>query len=262
MDPQLRTVLVRGCQLAFLEVGTGEPVVFVHGAYSDHRAWSAQFSALTHSYRCVFIDQRYFGQTTGSDTQPYSLASHAADLAEFIDLAAGGAAHVVGTSYGSGVALACAVWSVSRVRSLFLNEPALPSIVTQAEDLATLASARERLGPAIEALTRGDHVRSVELFCDWTSFPGGFQTLPLHLNAPASRLAAEDLGSIRVPTTFSAGTETIPFFRVQVEAAHRAVVHSRLVAIDHAHHGAPFEYPDRFNAALEEHLSDAASPAA
>lgn len=260
-------------RLAYVESGDGEAVLFVHGAFSDHRFWTHQLSDLSSSHRCIAVDQRYCGQSWVSPVDNYSLITHASDLAAFVDQVFTRPVHVVASSYGSAVALA---WAAARPRlcaSLFLNEPALPSLVTRAEDLVTLKRARADLAPVVEALTAGDAIRAVELFCDWTSFPGGFKTLPPEvqamfaenartitpaLTAPQPTVQPKDLASINVPVTFTAGDRTTPFFSVQVHAAVRAIRHARLVQIPNSHHAAPFENPVAFNRALRDHLRAAA----
>lgn len=263
-------------RLAYFESGAGEPVVFVHGAISDHRYWAAQIPAFEKDHRCLAIDQRYFGSSWAEPADSYSLSTHANDLGEFVSAVARRPAHVVATSYGSAVALAWAASHPQDCASLFLNEPALPSIVTQADDLAVLRRAREDLAAVATALGAGDAALAVSHFCDWTAFPGAFATMPrevqavfldnartlsLAFAAPPPRLGPNDLSSIVAPVTFTAGAHTTPFFRVQVEAAHRALPQSRLIGMPNSHHAAPLQNPGAFNAALREHLGASPSPA-
>src|SRR6266478_5471446 len=91
VPPALRQAKVTGVDLTYLEQGRGAPVVFVHGAFSDYRAWEGQREAVAQSYRYIALTQRYFGVSAWPDGgEMYSLATHAADLATFIrDLNAG-----------------------------------------------------------------------------------------------------------------------------------------------------------------------------
>ena len=265
----LRYVPVNGTRIAYLDVGTGEPVVFVHGAISDSRFWAPQVAALSHRYRCIALDQRYFGQSWPDAGQQLSLSTHADDLCHFLGAVASGPVHVVATSYGAAVALAGAVASPNQFGSLFLNEPSLASLVTEIEDIAVLSQARRALTPAAAALAAKDLATAVELFCDWTAFPGAFsfiseefkvmfhqnaRSLALQLAAPPPAVTAAQIAQLNMPVVFTVGEKTTPFFAVQVRAAHRAIAHSNLISIPGAHHGASFENPTAFNEALIAHL--------
>ncbi len=260
---------LKSARLAYVEAGTGDPVVLVHGAFSDHRFWAMQIQELAKTHRCLAIDLRYYGASWMEPADAYSLTTHAEEISEFIASVAGAPAHVVATSYGSAVALVWAAANPQACASLFLNEPALVSLVTQAEDLAVLRRARAAWAPVFAALADGDSVLAVRLFCDWTAFPDGFESLPadvqaifidnartvsLAFTAPPPKVVANDLRCITVPVTLSVGARTSPFFLVQVQAAHRALAQSRLVEIADSHHAAPLQSAAAFNNALRHHL--------
>ena len=83
--PPLRHLRVNGVELSYSEQGTGAPVVFVPGAFSDLRIWEAQSQAVAQQYRFIADNQRYHGTAPWPDEgQHYATATHAADLAAFI----------------------------------------------------------------------------------------------------------------------------------------------------------------------------------
>ena len=93
-----------------VEEGSGETIVFVHGALSDLRTWDAIREDVAKKYRVVAYTQRYFG--TGpwqDDGKGFGVATHADDLAKFIAALDAGPVHVVGWSYGGQVAATAAV---------------------------------------------------------------------------------------------------------------------------------------------------------
>src|SRR5215510_303298 len=47
-----------GASLAYVEHGSGVPVVFVHGASGDWRSWSAHLAAFAPKYRAVSYSRR------------------------------------------------------------------------------------------------------------------------------------------------------------------------------------------------------------
>lgn len=270
MSADLLYAHVNGTRLTYFQSGSGEPVLFVHGAIADHRTWSPQVPVVSERYRSIALDQRYFGYSWPGGGHKFALETHAADLCQFLQTVVRESVHAVATSYGSGVVLASAVESPSFFKSLFLNEPVLASLVTDPEDLSVLARARKDLAPVAAALSEQNLSKAVELFCNWIMFDGAFEslseefktmlldnarTVALQLAAPRPTVTAAQIAQLNMPVTFTVGANTIPFFAVQVRAAHRALPHSRVLTIPDAHHAAHFESPAAFNAALLTHLA-------
>lgn len=270
--PRLKHAVVQGFTLNYLEQGQGVPVVFVHGAFSDHRNWEAQRSAISKRYRYIALDQRYFGTAPWLDNAAkYSVATHASDLATFIQHLNVGPVHVVGWSYGGAVALVLASQRPDLIQSLFLNEPALGSIVSDPAEQKTLAEERRGTAPAVAASRSNDQPHAVQLFADWVNDqPGSFQalpmpmrnvhlenarTLPAHFAAPLPpAIACAQLGQLKVPVTIATGQQTRPFFAILANAAHRCISGSQLIVIPNSRHMAPAQNPPAFNAALLAHL--------
>ena len=94
--PPLRHLRVNGVELSYSEQGTGAPVVFVHGAFSNLRIWEAQRQAVAQQYRFIPDNRRYHGTAPWPDEgQHYAAATHAADLAAFIRQLNAGSVHLV-----------------------------------------------------------------------------------------------------------------------------------------------------------------------
>jgi hypothetical protein len=99
--PAVKEVEVNGVRLQYWDQGSGEPVVFVHGVISDHRAWEPVRDEIARKYRFIALTQRYFG--TGSwkdDGKEFSVATFSNDLAQFITSLNAGPVHLVGWSFG------------------------------------------------------------------------------------------------------------------------------------------------------------------
>ena len=112
-----REVEVNGVRLQYIEQGSGEPIVFVHGAPSDLRAWEPVREEIAKRYRFIAYTQRYFGTETWPDEgKNFSVTTLADDLAKFIKALNAGPVHLVGWSYGGLVAVTAAVSDPSLVR--------------------------------------------------------------------------------------------------------------------------------------------------
>jgi pimeloyl-ACP methyl ester carboxylesterase len=114
-----------GAELEYEVSGTGEPVIFIHGAFiaDTFRPLLAEPS-LAGSYRLILYHRRgYAGSSRVS--APVSVARQAADCRALVHHLSAERAHVVGHSYGGDVALQLALDSPGVVYSLALLEPGL-----------------------------------------------------------------------------------------------------------------------------------------
>jgi pimeloyl-ACP methyl ester carboxylesterase len=272
MSAELHRLSVGGTELRYVDAGSGETVVLVHGAVSDHRFWRAQLVALAPSYRCIALDQRYFGPAPWPDDgSNYSLSTHSEDLAGFIrQVARDLPVHLVGTSYGSTVALHVVLHRDELVRSLFLYEPSLSGVVEDPRLLAEIAMERKGLSPAIEAQSVGDIDGAVRGFVEWITrdprgldaFPAEFRsmvddnarTFDLHLKAPPVMISRADFRRLRVPLTLVHGAETRRVYAIVTETLHSLVPGSSAFVIPGAHHVGPVVKAAEFNALLLAHL--------
>jgi alpha/beta hydrolase fold len=78
-----KEVDVNGVRLHYIEQGSGEPIVFVHGTPHDLRAWEPVKEAIAKRYRFIAYSQRYFGTEPWPDKgKNFGVATHAGDLAK------------------------------------------------------------------------------------------------------------------------------------------------------------------------------------
>ncbi|MBK3640314.1 alpha/beta fold hydrolase [Streptomyces sp. MBT33] len=86
--------------LAYLDTGSGDPVVLLHPGYVDHRVWRDQIPALAAEYRVIAPDTRGHGSSANA-TGPFRWADDLAGLLRHLDA---GPAVVVGVSMGGMIA--------------------------------------------------------------------------------------------------------------------------------------------------------------
>ncbi|MEV5953220.1 alpha/beta hydrolase [Streptomyces sp. NPDC051987] len=86
--------------LAYLDTGSGDPVVLLHAGYVDHRFWYRQLPALTDRYRVIASDVRGHGFSANA-SRPFRWAD---DLAELLRRLDAGPAVLVGVSMGGVIA--------------------------------------------------------------------------------------------------------------------------------------------------------------
>ncbi|MFE6617636.1 alpha/beta fold hydrolase [Streptomyces sp. NPDC057740] len=86
--------------LAYLDTGTGDPVVLLHSGYVDHRVWREQIPVLAADHRVIALDVRGHGASANA-SMPFRWADDVAALLRHLDA---GPAVLVGLSMGGLIA--------------------------------------------------------------------------------------------------------------------------------------------------------------
>jgi pimeloyl-ACP methyl ester carboxylesterase len=137
-----------GTTLAYDRLGDGPPVVLVSGGSVDRTSNAGLAEQLADAHRVYNYDRR--GRGDSGDSPPYAIEREVEDIAAVLE-AAGGSAHLYGSSSGGGLAMHAAAAGLP-VRRLALWEP--PYNVNGRPDLpADTASVYREL---VEAGRRGD----------------------------------------------------------------------------------------------------------
>ena len=180
--PFVRQVHVNGVDLSYVEQGEGDPVVFVHGAFSDHRYWEPQRHAIAEHYRFIAYDWRYHGPGNWLDEgQQYIIPVHALDLAGLIKQLHAAPAHLVALSAGAIPATLIAVEYPELVRTLTLVEPALTALTADLPEAKSAAETRSAATkPVIAAAKAGDAALAARLLFELVNNqgPGSFDRQP------------------------------------------------------------------------------------
>ena len=99
----MEVIRANGLEIAYERVGEGPPLVFVHGAASDARAWQPQLAALADEFEVVAWDEPGAGRSSDLPAD-FDVADYANCLATLIKALELGPAHVAGLSWGGTVA--------------------------------------------------------------------------------------------------------------------------------------------------------------
>ena len=275
--PSAKEIEVNGVRLAFVEQGSGEPMVFVHGAFSDLRVWEPIREEIAKRYQFIAYTQRYFGiGPWPDDGKNFSVATDADDLVKFITSLNIGPVHLVTRSRGGAVATAAALKNPSLVRTLTLHEPALLSVLPaeSEEGKAAREDRKKFVDPAVAAAAKaGDSIQAVRLFFQGVYQLGadGFdrlpqasrtmlldnaRTAPLLFGSPAApSITCDMLKAFNIPTLVTHGGKTHAYYKLINEGVARCVPRARQVVFPNLVHDAPSRDPAAFIAALFEFLS-------
>ena len=123
-----RYLEVDGERIHVIERGTDGPrVLLLHGYASNSQAWRAVMGRLDGRFRMVAVDLPGFGWSTRYPTQPLTGDAYAERLAGILDALGWERVHVVGQSWGGGLAQRLAAAHSDRVDRLVLVATVDPS---------------------------------------------------------------------------------------------------------------------------------------
>ena len=115
----IKTVLVHGQRIAYLDVGTGPPVILIHGFGGSMWQWEHQQHALSHQFRTLTLDLPGSGLSDKPDID--YLPNQMLDFCiGFMDALQIPQATLVGNSMGAGLAIGITLTHPTRVEKLVL----------------------------------------------------------------------------------------------------------------------------------------------
>ena len=262
-------------ELHYQDVGTGRPVVLIHGWPLSGRSWEAQVPALVAAgRRGVTYDRRGFGDSS----QPwvgYDYDTFAADLNALLEQLDLSDVTLVGFSMGGGeVARYLATYGSARVRSVVFAS-AVPPFLRQTADNPDGPLDDATIQGFLDGVT-GDRVAFLDGFVtnfftagdrsDLISEPSRLYHREIaEFASPKGTLECirafgytdfrDDLAKIDVPTLVIHGdSDAIVPFEVSGKRTAEAVADSRTVVIAGGPHGFNATHADEFNQALVDFL--------
>lgn len=259
--------LINGAELYYEVEGAGEPLLLLHAGVADSRMWAKQAPAFADRYRVIRCDLRGFGR---SDMPPGAFAYHddVAGLLDFLDVER---AHLLGSSFGSQVALDVTLAYPRRVQSLILCAPSVggespsPRIrrfweqedaALEAGDLEAAVELNLRLwvdGPQrmpkdVDPAVRR-RVRTMQLEAFQKVVPEDAALQPL--SPPAIRR----LDAVKAPTLILVGQLDLEEKRVLARRLEREIAGATAVVVDGAAHMLNMERPQTFNRHVRDFLA-------
>ena len=277
--PVVKQMEVNGVALAYVEEGSGVPVVFVHGSLSDWRASENLRPAVAAHCRYVSYSRRYHHPNPWpGDGSDYSFQLHEDDLVAFIQALGAGPVHLVGNSYGGSLVVLMALDHPELVKSAVAGEPGaiFPHLIADRPGGKQLLAERAAgLRDMREAARAGDVDRAAELLIDSIlGGPGTFRRLPedrrrrildnartmgpVLAQRPPPTISCANLGAIRVPVLAVRGERTTPFYAATTDAFFRCLPPGNREAVipnaGHAQSAAnPAAYAETLLAFLAQH---------
>jgi len=265
----MTTTSIDDIQLAYDDVGSGPPVVLIHGYPFNRSLWKEQVDALASTYRVVTPDLRGFGESDASQG-PATMSRMAQDVATLMDELGIERAVIGGLSMGGYVVLAFVKQFPSRVKALVLadtrpqadTDEGKQTRVQQAEKALSegMAGIADAMLPKLltpETVSkRPEVVKRVRDMMLKTKPQGAASAL---LGMAERDDQSEFISTIDVPTMIVVGREDAITPLADSETMHSKIQHSRLVVLDNAGHVSNLEQTEQFNYALVKFLERVAA---
>ncbi|QTD96184.1 alpha/beta fold hydrolase [Streptomyces cyanogenus] len=258
----VRTLQTADGRLAYREAGTGQPLVLLHGGFTDHRMWEQQIPALAATHRVIAWDTRGHGASDNA-TRPFRQVDDLADLLRGLDAAP---AILVGLCMGGGIAVDCALEYPELVRAVVVSGVGTSEPVFEDPWVLEVMAEQQR------ALAAGDLDGWADAFVRWAVGPHrdlsevdpdvtrlvremGLTTLGKHTpDEPDHRVPVTDtwerVPGIKIPLIALNGALDTADHLAMAARLVDLVPGGRSVAIPGAGHYPNMENPARFNAEL------------
>lgn len=266
--PELKSIFINGDSIHYIDVGKGDPVVFVHGTLGDYRIWGAQMDTFAKNHRVIAYSRRfaYPNKQVINDSADYTVIPHAKDLVEFIKALNLEPIHLVGHSYGAFTSLLTTIDHPELIRSLTLGEPPVMSLLQDVSEGDTIRdNFIKGIIPAAEEFRNNNNEKAVTVFLSGVMGDSSFfskvprqgrdiimnNTLELRgyvLTKDSSpSITCDHLKKIKKPVLLLKGDRSPLFFTSIISEIDRCLENKERATLPNSSHGLELENPLEFN---------------
>ena len=255
-------ITTNGVELYYERVGSGEPLLLVHGLLFSAESWRDQLDSLSAEYDCIAVDLR--GQHRSEATRDpagYDLWNQAEDVHGLIGGLGIAPVHYAGLSMGGMIGMRLALTHPEDLRDLALLDTSAEG--EEPEKVERYAAMRhvmrkgelEHVLPALPPVFFADayvteHPEKVEAWFE--SLRQGDQegfALASQMVDERDDITAR-LGEIDIPTLVIHGTEDVPIPVERAQALAAGIPGARLDLVAGAGHQSNMDHPDEVTALL------------
>jgi pimeloyl-ACP methyl ester carboxylesterase len=266
---ELKSVFINGDSIHYIDIGTGDPIVLVHGVMGDYRTWEAQTNDFSRNHRVIAYSLRYGypNKQILDSTADYSLSQNTKDLTELIRALNMKPVHLVGHSSGAFAALLTTIGNPQLIRSLTLGEPPVMSLLKNVPGGDTLEkNFGEAVFPGIEAFKNNEDEKAAEIFVSavmddslyFTKHPPRIREIMiantvqlkgsfLYPTSGFPPVNCDDLKKIKTPVLLVMGDKSPLFFTSIIQELDRCLSNKEKATLPNTTHGLEYENPSEFN---------------
>lgn len=242
-----------GTRIAFTRMGSGPPLVAVHGTAADRTRWATVAPALAAHFTVYAVDRR--GRGGSEDAPEYALEREYEDIAS-VAAAIGEPLTLLGHSYGGICALEAAA-RADNVRRLILYEPPIPvgieiyepGVIERLEELLDAGDRETLLCTFLAEVVRvpADQVALMRSLPAWRARLAAAHTIVREIHADQDYvLARERWRTLDTPTLLLLGGDSPEFLAEATKALHASLLRATLSVMPGQQHAAMDTAPEMF----------------
>ena len=260
-----------GLSTHYIEKGSGEPVILLHGFFFDHNMWNASIDVLAEKYKVYAMDLWGFGHSTRQPLD-YGYPLYTKQLHKFMDALDIQKASLIGQSMGGGTIMNFTVSNRGRVDKIVLvNAAGMPNKLPLMGRISNLQGVGEFMygmkSDFVRKFTMGKnflynkHLLTDEYYERITRFHKIKGTSEVMLSVTRNLFfdtlleEIKTLGGMDVPTLVFWGREEKSINLSIGQELHKLLKGSRLEVLDQAGHCSHMDQPERFNQLALEFLA-------
>lgn len=272
---EFKRATVNGTELAYVEDGQGEPIVFVHGELQDYRVWDKHVEFFGEDYRVIAYSRRnHYPNAMSKDGTPDCAADvHAKDLAAFINALNLKRVHVVAHSSGAHAALFFAAEFPDLVRTVSVYEPTAVGMLRGSPlGLLMYRELETKLEPSRNAFRAGQLANGIQMYTDGVGGAGRYEDLSEEMqqamldNAPSHAadvltknplplFSCELARKIKAPVLLVNGSKSLPMFKRINTDLQGCLLNNQAAEISAGHAG-PMDSQKAFDKAVRQFIRE------
>lgn len=246
-----------GTQIYYESQGSGEAILFAHGAGGNAGIWFEQAAAFSERYQCIAFDHRTFARSP-ADPDTITPVQFRDDALAVLDALGVARAHLVAQSMGGWTCMRLLLDCPERVLSVTMSgTPGGLENLAPTDSVKNLTSSTDRGTGVMATMSRAtakDPVR-MQLYQAINAFNTEFSMTNLRsITAPEFVITAEMVAEVTQPVLFIAGAED-PLFPSDLLAGYVPwFPDARIEVVKDSGHSPYFEQPAVFNRLLTDFL--------
>jgi pimeloyl-ACP methyl ester carboxylesterase len=257
------------------ETGSGPTIVLVPGSCSTGAAWRPIIGEWNGQFRCVTTSLLGYGGTSERRTADDASIFYEAEILESVIRKAGGRVHVVGHSFGGGIALVVALRKRVPLASLTIVEAPAVEILRAMGEHDHFRAFRDMTNEYFTSLENGNK-EAIATMIDFFGGAGTFAAWPPRLREYAVKtthvnildwasaygfpISPAALAKIDVPTAILCGGESHPAVYRANELLSECIPGASFAAIEEAAHFMIGTYAKKVARLIVQHVNKADSP--
>ncbi len=249
----VHTVAVGGGEMAYRDVGSGPPLVLLHGFGSCAESqWAPFLDTLAARHRVIAVDLRAHGRSTHPATT-FTMAASGADVLALLDALGLARVRAMGVSAGGMTLLHAAGVAPERFERLVVVGVGthFPDETRAWVRETTLETLPPEIAAEFRACVGGDEARAARLAARFAALAD---------DAGPAPLAPRDLAGVTVPTLFVEGDRDVFFPVDQIAALYLSHPDARLWVVPDGDHVPLYDPATPVVATAEAFLAGAVAP--